>query len=159
MTLDGLKAKGTIDLEDDINFRTHADVLRLFGKDVKLMQQSFVRHPVEEKVWISFWIFYQDDANDWENTWGQKEETAFERRKFDNEEYLNEMAGSPDRHTRILFAKIAPFSKVFYNLRVSTILTQNSRKRRKRLHTGGLRRRQNSTRSRENSCDLPRRWL
>lgn len=117
MTITELEKKGSIDIADNVNFRTHADVLRLFGRDLKLLQKSFVRHPQEENVWISFWTFYQDDSNDWENTWGQGEETAFERRKFDNESYLDDMASSPDKHVRVLFAKIAPFGKAFYKFK------------------------------------------
>jgi hypothetical protein len=117
VTLKELIEKGTIDIVDDITFQTHAEVLRLFGSASKVVQRSFVRHPVEEDVWISFWIFYQDDSNDWENTWGLKEEIAFERRKFQNDEYLADMAASPDRHTRLLFAKIAPFGRVFYKFK------------------------------------------
>ena len=99
-------ARGSIELGDDITFRTHADVLRLFGKDVKVMQKSFIRHPVEDNVWISFWTFYQDDANEWINTWSQTEDIAFEKRKINNEGYLADMASSPDKHTRVLFAKV-----------------------------------------------------
>lgn len=132
MTLDELIKKGSIDVNDNVHFRTHADVLRLFGRDLKLLQKSFVRHPKDENVWISFWTFYQDDANDWENTWGQNEESAFERRKFDNEGYLADMASSPDKHVRILFAKIAPYGKAFYKFkgiyRFDPELSQKARK-------------------------------
>src|SRR5438128_2441475 len=93
--------KGTIDVEDDITFRTHADVLRLFGRDDKIFQLSFAKHPHEPGVHIWFPIFYEDDENDWENTWGQNEETAFERRKINNEAYLNEQFNAPERHKRI----------------------------------------------------------
>jgi hypothetical protein len=117
MTKAELIAKGFIDKNDDITFDTHADVLRLFGRDSKVIQQSFIRHPVEEDVWISFWIFYQDEKNDWENTWGQNQDSAFERRKFDNAGYLEHMAGSPDRHTRLLFAKVAPQGRAFYQFK------------------------------------------
>jgi hypothetical protein len=117
MNLKELIAKGTIEVGDDITFNTHAEVMRLFGSDSKVVQRSFLRHPVEPNVWISFWIFYQDDTNDWENTWGLNEDIAFERRKFKNDEYLAEMAASPDRHIRLLFAKIAPFGKVFYKFK------------------------------------------
>ena len=117
MKKEELLEKGYIDIENDITFRTHADVLRLFGRNVKIFQSSFARHPHENGVHIWFPIFYQDEENDWENTWGQNEEAAFERRKFDNETYLNELFNKPERHTRILFAKIAPFGRVFYKFK------------------------------------------
>ena len=117
MKLDELIAKGEIDIDDNINFRTHADVLRLFGRDHKVFQQSFARHPHEAGVHIWFPVFYADEDNDWENTWGQNEDAAFERRKYKNEEYLNELSRTPERHTRIMFAKIAPFGKVFYKFK------------------------------------------
>jgi hypothetical protein len=115
--IEKLIGKGSISLEDDIRFRTHAEVLRLFGKDAKIVQRAFIRHPYEPGVHIWFPMFYDDDNNDWENTFGVGEETVFERRKYDNEGYLNDLLESPDLHKRILFTKIAPFGKVFYKFK------------------------------------------
>ncbi len=117
MTNDELKAKGFIEVEDDISFQNHSEVMELFGALRINKMISFYRHPHEPGVHIWFPVFYQDDKNDWENTWGQKEETAFERRKYNNDEYLNDQFDQPDRHTRILFAKIQPFGRVFYKFK------------------------------------------
>ncbi len=111
--------KGHIDIEDNINFATHADVLRLFGRDLKVIQNALVRHPQDDTLRIWFPIFYQGEDNDWENTWGVKEESLFERRKYDNESYLLEEYTATEKHTRLLFAKIAPFGKAFYKFKGS----------------------------------------
>jgi hypothetical protein len=116
-TTKDLLERGFIELEDDITFRTHADVLRLFGRDYKNYQGAFPKHPHEPGVHIWFPIFYQDDDNDWENTFGLNEETVFERRKNDNEGYLTELISRPDRHKRILFAKIERFGRIFYRFK------------------------------------------
>ena len=52
--------RGCIDVEDDITFRTHADVLRLFGREHKVFQLAFAKHPQEDGVHIWFPKFYQD---------------------------------------------------------------------------------------------------
>lgn len=117
MTIQDIIAKNCIDVTDDITFRTHADVLRLFGKDVKIFQRAFVQHPHEHEVHIWFPMFYDDDNNDWNNSFGSQEENVFERRKYDNEGYLRDLFESPNLHRRILFAKIAPFGKVFYKFK------------------------------------------
>jgi hypothetical protein len=62
-------------------------------------------------------MFYDDDNNDWNNSFGSQEENVFERRKYDNEGYLRDLFESPNLHRRILFAKIAPFGKVFYKFK------------------------------------------
>jgi hypothetical protein len=116
-TTKDLIEKGFIDTEDEITFRTHADVLRLFGRDDKIFQKAFARHPFEEGVHVWFPMFYDDANNDWENSKREDWETVFERRKFDNEAYLTEQFGAPENHTRILFAKIAPFGRVFYKFK------------------------------------------
>ncbi|HQZ97103.1 MAG TPA: hypothetical protein PLP21_12350 [Pyrinomonadaceae bacterium] len=117
MRTEELIQKGFIDISDDVNFRTHADVLRLFGKDVKIFQKAFAKHPHEDSVHIWFPMFYDDDNNDWENTFGLNEDAVFERRKHDNEGYLTEQFDAPQNHRRILFAKIAPFGRVFYKFK------------------------------------------
>ena len=117
MTLRELLEKGFIDIEDNVDFRTHSDVMRLFGNNRINTQISFYKHPVEPGVHIWFPVFYQDASNDWENTWSQNQETAFERRKIENAAYLKEMSESADRHTRILFAKLAPSGKASYKFK------------------------------------------
>ena len=116
-TTQDLIKKNYIDVNDNITFRTHAEVLRLFGKNVKLFQRAFAQHPHEPGVHIWFPMFYADDNNDWENTFGSLEENVFERRKYDNEGYLGKLFESPERHKRILFAKIASFGRVFYKFK------------------------------------------
>lgn len=117
MTLKELIAKGEIDTSDDIQFANHSEVMRLFGNDHINSRISFYQHPHEPGVHIWFPVFYQDDDNAWENTWGQNELNAFERRKVKNEEYLNEQFDAPERHIRIMFAKIAPYGRVFYKFK------------------------------------------
>jgi hypothetical protein len=109
--------KGFIDIEDDITFSTHADVLRLFGRNHKVFQRAFAKHPQEEGVHIWFPMFYGDDNNDWENTFGLNEDAVFQRRKHNNEGYLSEQFDALQNHKRILFAKIAPFGRVFYKFK------------------------------------------
>ena len=117
MKLNDLIEKGFIDIKDDIQFRTHADVLRLFDFDLKVHQRAGAKHPHDEGVYIWFPAFYQNDDNDWENTFGVNEDSVFERRKIDNASYLEELSETPEWHKRILFAKIAPFGKVFYKFK------------------------------------------
>jgi hypothetical protein len=116
-TTQDIIAKNCIDINDEITFRTHADVLRLFGKDVKIFQRAFIQHPHEPGVHIWFPMFYDDNNNDWNNSFGLQEESVFERRKYDNEGYLNDLLESPELHKRILFAKFAPSGKVFYQFK------------------------------------------
>lgn len=97
-SIEKLIEKGNIDIDNEITFRTHADVLRLFGKDVKIFQKAFSKHPHEPGVHIWFPMFYDDDNNDWDNSFGLKEESVFERRKYDNDGYLNELLASPELH-------------------------------------------------------------
>jgi hypothetical protein len=97
-------------------------VLKLFGRNGKLFQRSFAEHPHEPGVHIWFPMFYDNNNSDWVNTFGSnedgsKEEKVFEYRKHDNEGYLNELFKSPERHKRILFAKIASFGRVFYKFK------------------------------------------
>lgn len=117
MTINELLAKGVIDVSDNINFRTHKEVMSLFGSGRINPMSSFYKHPHEDGVHIWFPIFYQDASNDWENTFGQNEESVFERRKHDNAGYLEEMLIRPDRHKRVLFAKIEKFGRVFYKFK------------------------------------------
>ena len=113
-TLKEIKERGFIDVKDDINFGTHREVMKLFGKDRINQMLSFFPHPHEEGVHIWFPVFYQDDKNDWENTWDKTKETAFERRKEDNAAYLEEQFDAPERHTRIMFAKLQASRGTFY---------------------------------------------
>ena len=98
--------KGFIAVEDDITFDRHRDVMSLFGNDQINPRLSFYPHPHEEGVHIWFPMFYDDKNNDWDNTRRDDWETVFERRKHDNEGYLNVEYAALDRHKRILFAKI-----------------------------------------------------
>lgn len=134
-TIQGLIKKQCIDVNDDINFRTHADVLRLFGKDVKIYQRAMASHPRETDLHIWFPMFYDDTNNDWENTFGVKEETVFERRKYNNEQYLEELIERPDLHKRILFAKVSPFGRVLYKFKgIYTFDIDLSRKAKKAVY-------------------------
>jgi hypothetical protein len=117
ISLKELNEKGSIDVDDHITFRTHADVLRLFGKDVKIFQKAFAKHPYETGVHIWFPMFYDDDNNDWINTSTAEGDKVFEFRKFNNEGYLSELFESPENHKRILFAKIASFGRIFYQFK------------------------------------------
>lgn len=82
-----------------------------------MIQNALVRHPHDGGLRIWFPIFYQGGDNDWENTWGLKEESLFERRKYDNDAYLLEQFAATEKHTRLLFAKIAPFGQAFYKFK------------------------------------------
>ena len=55
---------GRLRIDDGAKFRTHADVLRLFGKDYTLHQASI--SPLNEKVQVWFPKLYKN--NDWVNT-------------------------------------------------------------------------------------------
>lgn len=109
--------KGAFSVKDEIIFRTHAEVLRLFGRDTKIFQRSFAKHPHEEGVHIWFPMFYDNANNDWDNTKRLDWETVFERRKFDNAGYLAEQFNSPERHIRILFAKIEQGREKYYQFK------------------------------------------
>jgi hypothetical protein len=65
--------KGFISVGDDITFRTHADVLRLFGRDVKIYQRAMVAHPEEPELHIWFPALRDQDDNIWENAFGVTE--------------------------------------------------------------------------------------
>jgi SET and RING associated domain len=112
-----LVTKGFIDIQDDINFRTHADVLKLFGKNHKIFQRAFAKHPFEEGVHIWFPIVGADMENGWRNNFDKSETRIFEQRLEQNIAYLDELFEMPERHKRILFAKIAPFGRAFYKFK------------------------------------------
>jgi len=117
ITIRQLLEKGAIDINDDIEFKTHADVLRLFGTDQKLIQRAFIRHPHEEGTRIWFPMFYDDDNNDWINTASQDYGRVFEKKKIGNDEYLADLVATSEWHRRILFAKIRPANRIFYKFK------------------------------------------
>lgn len=105
-TTNELRRNGEISVEDEIRFRTHAEVLRLFGREHKVFQKSFAKHPHEDGVHIWFPIFGYVEGNDWENSKREDWESVFERRNFDNAGYVSDLLEHPERHRRIMFAKI-----------------------------------------------------
>src|SRR4051794_23348446 len=117
MNTEDIIEKGFIDVEDDLTFRTHADVLRLFGRDVKIFQKAFAKHPFEDGVHVWFPMFYDDANNDWENSKRADWEVVFERRKHDNTTYLSELFDFPERHKRVLFAKIERGREKYYQFK------------------------------------------
>lgn len=117
MTLEDLLDKGMIAVSDEIEFRTHADVLRLFGKPVKLYQRAMAKHPHEPDLHIWFPTLRGAENEDWDNSLGVNEETLFERRKFENEEYLKDLLSKPELHKRVVFVKAAPHGRAFYKFK------------------------------------------
>lgn len=122
MKTEELLAKGSIDISDNITFKTHKEVMKLFGADRINSMISLYKHPHETDVHIWFPIFYQDDANDWENRFGngedgESEASVFEWRKNDNQAYLAKLMADPGQHTRILFAKVNKFGRIFYQFK------------------------------------------
>lgn len=117
MTISELKAKGNIDVKDDIEFCTHLEVMRLFGADRVRPRIAFHEHPHEPGVFVWLPAFYQGEDNDWSNTKSADFGKVFEERKFDNEDYLEDLRESPERHTRILFAKESPTGKTSYRFK------------------------------------------
>lgn len=52
MTIDDLITKGTLSINDEISFRTHVDVARLFGKNYKGHQQAVIQLDQDTHVWF-----------------------------------------------------------------------------------------------------------
>ena len=117
MNIKELVAKGFIDVNDDISFETKAEVMSLFGFKTYNARIGFYRTLQDPNVHLWFPLFYQDDKNDWENTWGQNEQSVFERRKRNNEDYVAEVIAKPDWHVRILFAKIQPYGRLLHKFK------------------------------------------
>lgn len=132
ITTKGLIEKGFIDIDDNIEFRTHADVMRLFGTDQKLIQRSFIKHPHEQGTRIWFPMYYDDTNNDWINTASKDYSRVFEKNKTDNEDYLRKLLSEPGNHTRVLFAKVRQGNRTFYKFKgvykLNIEMTQEHRK-------------------------------
>lgn len=52
MTIDELLSTGTLSINDEITFRTHVEVARLFGKDYKGHQQAIIHLDHDTAVWF-----------------------------------------------------------------------------------------------------------
>lgn len=132
MNINDLITKGFIDVEDDISFEKKSEIMPLFGFESYNQQKGFYKLPHDPNVHIWFPVFYQDDTNDWLNTWGQNEDSVFERRRWKNEEYVAEVIAKPDWHVRILFAKIQPYGRLLHKFKgiyeYDSELTQKAKK-------------------------------
>jgi hypothetical protein len=122
MKTEELLAKGSIDISDDITFKTHKEVMKLFGVERINERISIYKHPDDENVQIWFPIFYDEASNDWENRFGdseqgEREAKVFEWKKNGNNIYLEKIANNPSEHTRILFAKDKKSGRVVYQFK------------------------------------------
>jgi len=52
MTIDEVLRRGLINIDDDLSFRRHVDVLRLFGKDLRAHMRATYKLEEDWRVWF-----------------------------------------------------------------------------------------------------------
>lgn len=108
--------KGYMDADEDVAFYRQADACNCFGHAYVGLQRALVRHPVEPEQTIWFPKLY--DNADWHTTISDDEETIYERRKTDNDEYIRSYQKRPDRFKRLVFARVrGPLGDVMYRFK------------------------------------------
>lgn len=138
--------KGYIDADDDVVFYRHSDACNCFGHNYKQFMRALARHPIDSGRTIWFPRFYSNDI--WENRFADNEDTVYERKKQNNESYVEDCLREPGAFNRLLFAKVEEASgeKVYrfkgrYEIDVETsrqtkIITY--RRKDKRANTYGM---------------------
>jgi very-short-patch-repair endonuclease len=96
--------RGYMDAGADVAFYRQADACNCFGNSYSGLQRAIVRHPVEEGLNIWFPKLYENEG--WHNVLSEDEETIYERRKHNNEEFIASYLNRPDRFSRLVFARV-----------------------------------------------------
>lgn len=108
--------RGYMDADEDVAFYRQADACNCFGHSYTGLQRALVRHAVETELTIWFPKLY--DNADWHNVISDDEETIYERRKHDNDEFILSYLNRPDRFKRLVFARVrGPLGDVMYRFK------------------------------------------
>lgn len=101
-------AKGFIDINDNVAFKTIKDACNCFGHNFSGYQKAGASHPNEPEIMLWFPKLYPN--GEWDNQITDDEETITERNKDEDkarkhvERILTRKAG--DKHKRIVFARV-----------------------------------------------------
>ena len=105
--------QGWINVEQDVSFRTHADACRCFGHSYTRYQRALARHPHEPDITIWFPKLYENE--DWDNWISADDSIIWERRKSDNEAFIEQSLSKTGAHNRLVFAHVrSPLGDVMY---------------------------------------------
>jgi len=117
-------AKGYIDVDEDVAFRTMADAATCFGKTYAGLQQSFIPHPTEADKFLWFPKLYENDR--WLNTLSPDETMITEICKIPGklEEQVNRNIDQFDRNgRRLVFARVrSPLGDLMYRFKGEYLL-------------------------------------
>jgi hypothetical protein len=119
---------GYIDADSAVEFQRHSDACNQFGHNYKQWYRAVAQHPVETDLII--WFPRMFDNPNWENTVSDNEETIIERKKQDNDVYVQECLSRPEWFKRLVFAaELNPRRKVIYRFKgLYAIDTETSKK-------------------------------
>ena len=108
--------RGYMDADEDVAFYRQADACNCFGHSYRGLQRALVRHAVETELTIWFPKLY--DNADWHNVISDDEESIYERRQRDNDEFILSYLKRTDRFKRLVFARVrGPLGDVMYRFK------------------------------------------
>ena len=112
-------AKGFMDVDDDVAFRTMADAASCFGKKYNGLQQSFIPHPTERGKFLWFPKLYENIQ--WLNTLSSDEKVIEEICKIPGlrEKQVNRNIAEFERNgRRLVFARVrSPLGDLMYRFK------------------------------------------
>lgn len=92
---------GYLDVNDKVVFNRHSDVCNEFGHNYKQWYRAVAKHPVEPDLVIWFPKMFEND--DWENSLSEDKKTIYERRRQNNDAYVQECLQRPEWFRRLVF--------------------------------------------------------
>jgi hypothetical protein len=96
--------KGYLDADENVFFLRHADACNCFGHSYKQFYKALARHAVEPELTI--WFPKLLENGEWHNSISNDGETIFERRKYQNEDFIKESLSLPENFKRLVFTKV-----------------------------------------------------
>lgn len=108
--------KEYMDANDDVAFKRHADACNCFGHNYKQYYRGLAKHPYEPELRIWFPKLYEN--GDWDNDIINEGKTIIERRKHNNEEFVQEYLKRTDEFRRLVFAHVrGPLGDIMYRFK------------------------------------------
>ena len=95
---------GYLDISDDVAFHTSAAVCNHFGHSYKVWRRGLARHPYRPELTLWFPKLYKNDK--WDNWISDNGCVIREKRKTDNESFIEESLAHHDKHRRIVFPRL-----------------------------------------------------
>ena len=109
-------AKGYVDSNEDVAFRTHAQACNCFGHNYQQWQRGLAKHKHETGVVLWFPKLYENQG--WVNTISDDEKTISEWSKGDNEGFVTWFLQDTKSHKRLVFAHVnGPLGDVMYRFK------------------------------------------